>query len=211
MAGMRLTGGRFPDGQGLWHKHGGMAPMRGRRTLPPLDENRLGELALRYVTRYATTRSKLRSYLARKIRERGWDGGREPDLAAIADRFAEQGYVDDSAYALAKSEALTGRGYGKRRVLEKLRFAGVDEEHGRAAREHADAEAVSAALRFAERRRIGPFAAAPPSGPKEREKALAAMVRAGHSFPLARAIVGTAPGADIDLAELAERARLTTS
>lgn len=206
---MKLTGGRFPDGQGLWHKHGGMAPMRGR-ALPPLDENRLGELALRYVTRYATTRSKLRSYLARKIRERGWNGAREPDLAATTDRFAEQGYVDDSAYALAKSEALTGRGYGKRRVVEKLRAAGVDEEHGRAAREHAETEAVSAALRFAERRRIGPFAAAPPTDPREREKALAAMVRAGHSFPLARAIVAMAPGREIDVAELAERAGITS-
>ena len=67
---------------------------------------------MRYVGRYSTTRAKLSAYLARKVRERGWDGTREPDLVRIADRFAEQGYVDDAAYALAKSEALTGRGYG---------------------------------------------------------------------------------------------------
>src|SRR5437660_3843439 len=102
--------------------------MGARRPLPPLDDQRLGELALRYVGRFSTTRAKLRTYLARKIRERGWDGAREPDLARIADRFAEQGYVDDAAYALAKSEALTGRGYGKRRVLEQLRAAGVADE-----------------------------------------------------------------------------------
>ena len=30
-------------------------------------------------------------------------------------------------YALAKSRALTGRGYGKRRVVEALRVAGVEE------------------------------------------------------------------------------------
>jgi regulatory protein len=175
----------------------------------PLDESRLNELALRYVGRYSTTRAKLRSYLARKIRERGWDGARAPDCARIADRFAEQGYVNDAAYALAKSEALTGRGYGKRRVLEKLRAAGVAEEDGTAAREHAEAEAVAAALRFAKRRRIGPFAAAAIRDPREREKALGAMIRAGHGFGIARAIIALPPGADIDIEELSESGRLT--
>jgi regulatory protein len=177
-----------------------------RRASPPLDESKLNELALRYVGRFATTRAKLRSYLARKIRERGWEGAREPDLAGIAERFAEQGYVDDAAYALAKSEALTGRGYGKRRVLENLRAAGVEEDDGASAREHADAQAVAAALRFAKRRRIGPFAAQAPRDPKEREKALGAMIRAGHSFGLARAIIALAPGADVEAEQLSERA-----
>lgn len=181
-----------------------MAPARGRRGAPPLDESRLKELALRYVTRFATTRSKLRSYLARKVRERGWDGAREPDFSGIADRFADQGYIDDAAYALAKSEALTGRGYGKRRVLEKLRAAGVEDEDGESARAHADDEAVAAALRFAERRRIGPYALSDTRDPKEREKALGAMVRAGHGFALARAIVSLAAGAEVDRDQLAE-------
>jgi regulatory protein len=184
-----------------------MTRPRPRRPSPPLDESKLNELALHYVGRFATTRAKLRSYLARKIRERGWDGPREADLVRIADGFAEQGYIDDSAYALAKSQSLTGRGYGKRRVVERLRAAGVAEDDGAAAREHADAEAVAAALRFAQRRRIGPFAAEPIRDPREREKALGAMVRAGHAFPIAREIVALPPGADIDVDELGERAR----
>jgi regulatory protein len=183
-----------------------MASARPRKRAPPLDQRRLDELALAYVGRFATTRARLRSYLARKIRERGWDGADEPNLERIAERFAAQGYIDDAAYALAKSRALTGRGYGRRRVLEKLRAAGVEEPDGADARAHADAQAVAAALRFAERRRLGPFAAAAPNGPKEREKALAAMIRAGHPFDLARAIVDLRPGADLDLEAFAERA-----
>src|SRR5438477_3040177 len=199
--------GRFPVGRRLWHKNGVMTRQRPRRASPPLDESKLNELALRYVGRFSTTRAKLRSYLARKLRERGWEGTNEPDPARIADRFAAQGYVDDAAYALAKSEALTGRGYGRRRVLEKLRAAGVAEEDGAAAREHAQAEAVTAALRFAKRRRLGPFAASMVGDPKEREKALGAMVRAGHGFGLARAIIALPPGADIDIEELSESGR----
>ena len=107
------------------------------------------ELALRYVGKYATTRAKLRQYLARKMRERGWAGDGEPDLERLADRFAELGYVDDAAYALAKSRSLTARGYGKRRLVEQLRQAGVEEADGAEAAAYADDEAVEAALRLA--------------------------------------------------------------
>jgi len=180
--------------------------MAARRAPPPLDDQSLSELGLRYAARFATTRAKLRAYLKRKIRERGWAGERPAELEAIANRFADLGYVDDRGYALAKSRALTGRGYGKRRVVDALRVAGVDESDGEEARDHADAEAVAAALRFAQRRRIGPYATTSLSDPKEKEKALAAMVRAGHGFGLARAIVNLAAGTDVAADELAELA-----
>ena len=179
--------------------------MGARKALQPLDDAKLGELALRYVGRFSTTRAKLRAYLQRKIRERGWAGDRPAEIEAIAQRFAELGYIDDAGFALAKSRALTGRGYGKRRVVEALRVAGVEEPDGDAARDHADAQAVETALRFAERRRIGPFAANATDDPRQLEKALAAMVRAGHGFGLSRAIVTLAPGTAIDTDELAER------
>ena len=170
--------------------------------MPPLDEARLNELALRYVGRFATTRAKLRSYLLRKLRERGWDGEREPDVTAIGEQFAERGYIDDSSYALAKSQSLTGRGYGTRRVLETLRAAGIDEEDGIAAREHAQDEAIAAAVRFAQRRRIGPFAMSEPKDSRERDKAIAAMIRAGHSFEIARAVIALPTGQDFNLDQI---------
>jgi regulatory protein len=198
----------FPLGERLWHKSGVNSRARPRRVLPPLDQARLQELGIRYVGKYATTRAKLRNYLARKIRERGWDGDRDPDLEALANRFAELGYVDDSAFAIANSRSLSARGYGKRRLADKLRLAGVDEADSAAANAHADLQAIEAALRFAERRRFGPFAGAAVDRP-QREKWIVAMVRAGHGFALARAIAVMIPGEDINLDELRERARLT--
>jgi regulatory protein len=179
-----------------------------RRPRPPLDQGKLEELALHYVGRFATSRAKLKSYLSRKLRERGWSGEAEPDLAAIAERFAAQGYIDEAGLALSKAQGLSARGYGKRRLLDTLRRDGIGEAESDGARRHSDREALSSALRFAERRRIGPFAAAAPSDPKQREKAIAAMVRAGHSFALARAIAALAPGSAIDGEELAVTARL---
>lgn len=179
-------------------------PFKARRAPPPLNQAALQELALRYVGRYATTRSKLRSYLARKLRERGWEGNRDPDLEGLADRFTDLGYIDDAAYALSQSRSLSTRGYGKRRVSQKLRIAGVEDEDRVDAYAHADGAAVEAALRFAERRRLGPFAASE-ADPRQREKWIAAMVRAGHAFGLAREIARLSPGSEIDVDTLQER------
>lgn len=177
---------------------------------PPLDDKRLEEMALRYVGKYATSRAKLIGYLARKVRERGWDGASEPALNALADRFGELGYVDDAAYALAKSRSLSSRGYGKRRLEEKLRHSGIGEKDGAAAREHSEREAVDSALRYAERRRIGPFGDTS-ADPNRRERALAAMIGAGHSFQLAKIIVEWPARTPLDLGEIADRAGLTLS
>jgi regulatory protein len=179
-----------------------MDARRPRKARPPLDERSLSELALAYVGRFATTRAKLRDYLGRKVRERGWYGEREPDYAATAERLAELGYIDDAGFALSKARSLSARGYGKRRLLDKLRSAGVGEEDAVAAREHSDSEALAAALKFAERRRIGPFAPVQLQDPRQRDKAIAAMVRAGHGFALARSIVLSPPGDELDAGEL---------
>lgn len=181
----------------MWHKKGVTERRQSRRARPPLDAGTLQELALRYVGRFATTRAKLVCYLRRKVRERGWDGAALPDFDSIAETFADRGYIDDASYALAKSQALSSRGYGTRRVEQSLRAAGVGSEDGEAALGLAAGQSLEAALRFARRRRIGPFGDGH-SDPIARERALAAMIRAGHGFTLARAIVDLAPGASVE-------------
>jgi regulatory protein len=167
------------------------------RPRPPLDEEKLNELMLAYVARFATSRAKLAAFLTRKVRERGWAGNGEPPVEALVAKAARVGFVDDAAFALAKARSLTARGYGERRVGQALHAAGIAEADGEAARGHARDDAIEAALHFAKRRRLGPFAAAEPD-PQAREKALAAMVRAGHGFRLAKAILALPHGVAID-------------
>lgn len=181
--------------------------MYGRRTgrpAKPLTGERLHELALFYVGRFATTRAKLTAYLQRKLRERGWEDSSPPDIEKLVDRLAASGLVDDAAYALAKSRSLSERGYGAGRVRQSLKVAGVGDEAGAAAREWADNEAADAAIRFAKRRRIGPFAQERAER-KEREKAIAAMVRAGHGFEISRILVDCEPGSIPDIDELRDK------
>ncbi len=168
-----------------------------RQARPPLDADKLNELMLAYVARFATSRAKLAAYLTRKLRERGWSGDGEPPVAELVDKAASSGFVDDAAFALGKSRSLTARGYGARRVALALHAAGIAEADGEAARTHAREDAIEAALRFARRRRFGPFAAKA-TEPRLQEKQLAAMIRAGHDLRLAKAIIRLPPGAEID-------------
>lgn len=164
-----------------------MHERRKRRPPKPLDAARLEELALAYVARFATTTAKLEAYLTRKLRERGWDGERPAAPGAIAARFAELGYIDDEAYARARAGGLLRSGYGTRRIEQALRGAGIDEALRDRARpgERARREA---ALTLARKRRFGPFGPEKPDR-ERREKQMAAMIRAGHGFDEARALV----------------------
>jgi regulatory protein len=159
-----------------------------RRPRPPLDEAALKELGLAYVARFATSRGKLAEYLRRKLRERGWAGADEPPVTGIVEWAAAAGFIDDRAYALSRARGLGDRGFGERRVAMALRAAGIAEEDGAPARAHSRDTAEEAALRFARRRRLGPFATSPPDR-RDSEKALAAMTRAGHPFELSRRIL----------------------
>ena len=164
-----------------------------KKPRPPLDAEGLERLGLFYAGRYATTRAKLGDYLRRKLRERGWSGSGAPPVEALVERFTRLGYVNDAAFAEAKTGALLRRGYGERRVAQALKAAGIGEEDAAPAREEAEKSAEEAALRFARRRRIGPYAAAPLDR-EARQKAAAAMLRAGHRLDVVRRILDASPG-----------------
>lgn len=154
-------------------------------------------LALHYLGRYATTRAKLATYLNRKLDERGWAEDGPSPVAEIVARMAELGYVDDRAFAEMRSASLGRRGYGVRRQADALRAAGVDEADRSAVlmerEEDGETGDHASALAFVRRKRIGPFATAP-TDPDARRKALAAMMRAGHAYDIARRFVDAPPG-----------------
>jgi regulatory protein len=171
-----------------------MAPPAPPRKAPrPLDEAALRELALRYLSRFATSRAKLAAYLGRKIGERGWTGDRQPDVPALVERMADLGYIDDAAFGSQKAGALLRRGYGRRRVEQALQIAGIADADRGDARARADESRWQAAEALARRRRIGPFATTQADRPT-REKQFAAFLRAGHDMTTARAWVNAAPG-----------------
>lgn len=162
-----------------------------KRAKRPLDPARLRDLALSYVARYATSGARLERYLKRKIREQGWvDDGPAPDVAALVERYAQLGYIDDAGFAQGRQDSLLRRGYGARRVAEALGQDGIAADLRDALRP-GESQLRAAALAMARKRRFGPFASDPPDR-ERREKQVAAMLRAGHSLDFAREMVNAA-------------------
>ena len=174
-----------------------------RKPAPPLDAARLEELALAYVARFATSSGRLAAYCRRKLRERGHVGQEEgaplPDIAALVARFVARGFVDDAGFAQAKSEGLLRRGYGARRVGEALRADGIAEPL-RAQLAPGEAARRDAAVTYARRRRLGPFAREPldPSDRAAHQKHLAALLRAGHDSAHARHVLVAGSADELD-------------
>ncbi|WP_133366198.1 regulatory protein RecX [Qipengyuania sediminis] len=170
---------------------------------PPLDAARLEELALAYVARFAASAGRLAAYCRRKLRERGHVGAEEgaapPDVSALVERFVEAGYVDDAGFARARSDSLLRRGYGARRVGQALRADGIGEDLRAATAPQAAARREAAAA-YARRRRFGPYARDTGStpDPRQREKHLAALLRAGHDAGDARRVLAAASDDEVE-------------
>ncbi|WP_337660934.1 regulatory protein RecX [Erythrobacter sp. Alg231-14] len=217
--GSEIGGGETPSTGGdesrVKRKRKGADRDRKPKKSRPLDQTMLRDLALSYAARFATTGAKLEQYLARKIQTRGVaedaDGRtRDLDVTDLVTQMIELGYVNDDAYARSRSRDLTARGYGARRVEQALWAAGVDEE----VRENnapGEAESKRAAVLLAKKRRFGPFARPdavehidedengdPLARRKQREKQVAAMLRAGHQYDHVRFIIDAATMEEVD-------------
>ena len=160
--------------------------LRARKERPPLDHHRLEELALRYVERFATTRAKLRDYLRRKLRERGWKGmpspiSRRSPTVRRASAMSTTRLTRSASRDRCRGAATANGGWSQKAARRRSRRR---RRRGRPAL--ADEEAVSSALRFAERRRLGPFACGRRRSARPRESAR----RDGPGRPRLRAGAG---------------------
>ena len=102
---------------------------------------------------------------------------------------------DEESVRRTIARSLERRGYGLRRVDQALMAAGIEPEMREEIREEVDEK--DAAIAYARRKRIGPFGAEPPS-PELRQKQFAAIVRAGHSFELVKAVLDAESEDDLD-------------
>ncbi len=156
--------------------------------------------ATRHLERYASSTQNLRQVLARKIERIGFrQEERFPDAEAWIEqavaRVAKRGYLDDRRYAEALMKRLRGRGASRRRIAHELAQKGIPQaiasdlldEDGANGRAEFDA-----AVRYARRRRLGPFRLDAESREPQRERDLAALGRSGFSYDTARRVVDAA-------------------
>ena len=161
--------------------------MKPRPPRPPLDAAALGEAALAYAARYSTTRAALARYLRAKLRQRGWAGEDPPPVDALVEKAVACGAVNDRAFAEAKTGGLARRGYGPGRVRVALAAKGVERDLSAEMASGVDARAAAEA--YARRRRLGPYGAGG-GGPERARRDMGAMLRAGHGWEVAKAVLG---------------------
>jgi regulatory protein len=172
-----------------------------------LDEAALREAGLAYVARYGGTTAALSRALDRRIRR--WAdallAAEEPDRDGIARQavtlreaaervvasLAALGAINDVAFAERQARRLRFAGRSRRAVLAHLTAKGVDSAQAGAAVPEDEAAELAAALAFARRRRVGPFARDDRS--EDRTRILMAFGRAGFSGAIARCALDCDP------------------
>lgn len=163
----------------------------------------LHEAALAYLARGAATGDSVKKTLARRIDNwvrRSVRAGRDAEGVAsdaatarelvpeIVARLREVGLVNDSSFAENRAKRLSSAGRSRRAISAHLAHKGVDAATVREAVPHDAGAELGAALTFARKRRIGPFASEEdePEGRDARReaerKALGAMARAGFDW-----------------------------
>lgn len=161
---------------------------------PPAQptEARLHEAALFHLSRFAATEAGLARVLKGRIDR--WARAAdlpEDDVARIAGalrqtvprivaKLVAAGAVNDATFAAARTRRLAHGGKSRRAIAAHLAAKGIDADDAREALGTVEDE-LAAALVFARRRRLPPFGDVP------REKALAALGRAGFSRDVAEA------------------------
>ena len=157
------------------------------------------EAALRHLSRFAATEAGLVRVLDRRIARWAREAGADAEAAAparaaareVARALAGAGVVDDAAFAKARARRLTRAGRSRRAVSAHLAAKGVAADLAASVLPDAEQE-LAAALAYARRRRLGPFAVPDSADTEEHRRALGALARAGFPQPVAEQALRTA-------------------
>ena len=155
-----------------------------------------------YLERFSASREMLRRVLARRVdravraelieREAGAE-----IIDKVVEKIAAAGLINDQAYGETRARTLLRRGRAPRAIAQDLKARGLDDDNVSAGidalTEEGDGDLeLRAALRHAERRRLGPFGtvpADPEAARKKRHKDMGNFARAGFSSAAAQKIL----------------------
>ena len=183
----------------------------------PMTPDRLQRAAYHYLERYTTSTSGFHRVMEHKIRrtnenfsplsseQQGW-------IDALTAKCLRLGLLNDTLYAEQKARTLFLQGKPTRHIRRWLSMRGVNATIiARALQtltdDHGDSHTIDmkAALRFAQRRRFGPWRRSA-GDKKKRDREIAAFMRAGFGWQQAVAILD-AENTDAALALADEESR----
>ncbi len=163
--------------------------MRDKKALKPLTKASLENLALFYASRFTVTPAKLRSYLGRKIKERGVDPDATLDIDQLIEKLNDLGVVSDTAVANMVMSSHQRKGLGVSRTRQDMRTKQVAGDVADTVIQERVVEPEILAIIYARKKRLGVFREPAATDPKRQEKDISNMVRAGHRPGVAARIV----------------------
>jgi len=180
-----------------------------RKTQRPIkipSAQRLANIALYYLSRFAASEDSLRKVLQNRIRKAAMrdeafaaDHAKHAqlriDIETIIDKHRKTGALNDAAYAEIKTRGLRRAGKSRRIIEQKLQLKGIGRDLIAKALTPEDSDTdpeiaeLKAAHILARRKKLGPYRAEPADADR-RKKDVAAMARAGFSLNLIRKVLG---------------------
>ncbi len=181
-----------------------------RRKLKKPTPERLANVALHYLSRYAASEASLRRVLENRVRRAAMrdeafaaDKQAQAALAEAIENIVEKhkraGSLNDKAYAETKVASLRRAGRSARRIAQQLAQKGVKADLIKAAlapEDGTDSQEVElkAARALARRRGLGPYRKGGASADRAViAKEVAALARAGFSFDTIKDVLGAGP------------------
>lgn len=177
-----------------------------KRSFKKPTPERLANIALYYLSRYAASEASLRRVLENRVRRAALrDEAFAADQAAqaqaasaiesIIEKHKKLGALNDQLYAETKVHSLRRAGRSARRISQELAHKGVAKEIVEktflAEGEENEGAELKAAHAFARRRGLGPYRKGGASEDRGvRTKEIASLARAGFSFDTAKEVLG---------------------
>ena len=152
--------------------------------------------ALTYLARYAASTSHLRLVLQRKVYRRAQRTDTEPPsqadlnaaIDAAVDRMTELGLLNDREYAASLARNYRNRGEPIGKIRLRLQAKGLPTDAIHQATQSLDDNELDAALRYAKRKRLGPYRLRP-GKPDQSQRDVASLCRAGFPLTIARKVI----------------------
>lgn len=161
------------------------------KNLRKLTKKRIKNIALYYLQRFDSSVDNLRQVLKRRITDYAYSYPEFDKTEALSwveevlTEFEGYGYLNDNRYAEFKIKNYLLSGKPERYIKIKMQQKGIDSALVEELLEKEEYDLDEMALRHAKKKKIGPYRQDQESRKENRQKDLAAMVRAGFDYEVA--------------------------
>lgn len=167
-----------------------------KKALRKITPQRLKNIALYYLKRFESSVDNLRQVLRRRVNDYA---RRTPDfnkheayqwIEDILNDFQRLRYLDDDRYARLKVQNYLAAGKPERYIKTKLCQKGIKADEISRLVGESEYNPEEMALKIARKKRIGPFRPDEQSRRENRQKDMAALIRAGFDYDVVCTVLG---------------------